>query len=206
MSNRLTFSLASLILIFALAAIPAMAHDTAPDVDGVQHGPADATPPGTIGTHTHDTAPTVESIDLVDVMARAADSIDTADPTSSTVRGNNVVQLVDDVDAANPIVADGNTAPGEFLVKITFSEDVYNGSPTAIPADNAPKATAPLAITSGVVAGLTVNAAEVGGGADLFGESGEIIITSIVHQVDTATIPIPDGTNPTAVTPDDRRS
>ena len=192
MSNRLTFSLASLILIFALAAMPVMAHDTAPKVDGVQHGPADADPPGTIGTHTHDTAPTVASIELVDVMARAAGSTNTADPTSSTVRGN-VVQLVTTVTDANPIRPAADAA-GEFLVKITFSEDVYDGSSTAIPADDLAATAADL-----VAAELTVTASEEGGGANLFGPS-EITIGSIVHQAvggGSVTIPNPDGTGGT---------
>ena len=194
MSNRLTFSLASLILIFALAAIPVMAHDTDDDTPGEQHGdPAGTTDP--VGTHTHDTAPTVASIELVDVMARAADSTDTADPTSSTVRGN-VVQLVTDVDVANPIIAAADAA-GQFLVKITFSEDVYGGSSTAIPADDLAAAAADL-----VAADLTVTASEEGGGANLFG-TNEITIDSIVHQVSGATIPIPDGTNPTTTVDDD---
>ena len=111
MSNRLTFSLASLTLILALAfvAMPAMAHDTDTEAVGEQHGgPTSGTdipsPAETIGAHTHDTAPTVESIELVDIMAREADSTDTADPTSSTVRGSGV-QLVTSVTADDPIRA-----------------------------------------------------------------------------------------------------
>ena len=190
MSNRLTFSLASLILIFALAAIPAMAHDTDDEATGEQHGPSGGTVD--VGTHTHDTAPTVASIELVDVMARVATSTDTADSTSSTVRGK-VVQLVTDVDAANPIIEAGDDA-GQFLVKITFSEDVYGGSSTAIPTDELAAAAADL-----LAAGLTVTASEEGGGANLFG-TGEITIDSIVHQVNTATIPIPDATADTGTT------
>ncbi len=182
MSNRLTFSLASLILMFALAlvAMPAMAHDTdsGDDAPGNQHGDPDGTTVD-VGTHTHDTAPTVASIELVDVMARPADSTDATDDKVSTVRGS-IVQLVNDIDsttAGDPVIADG-AAPGEFLVKITFSEDVVEGSPTAIPTDILAATAADL-----VAAELTVTAREVeGGGANLFG-TGEITIAGIVHQV-----------------------
>ena len=191
MSNRLTFSLASLILIFALAAMPAMAHDTDADADGEQHGPSGSTVD--VGTHTHATAPTVESIELVDVMARAADSTATEDDTSSTVRGN-VVQLVTSVNANDPILAAAD-AVGEFLVKITFSEDVYGGTSTAIPGDSDPAAAADL-----IADELTVTASEAGGGANLFGGTDEISITGILHQVvgnGSVTIPNPDGTGGT---------
>ena len=87
-------------------------------------------------------------------------------------------------------------------MKITFSEDVYNGSPTAIPADNALKTTAPLAVVSDVVQGLTVTASEEGGGADLFG-TGEIVIAGIAHQVSGGTIPIYDTATSAVTSVDD---
>ncbi|MDE0397306.1 MAG: lamin tail domain-containing protein [Candidatus Poribacteria bacterium] len=209
MSNRLTFSLASLILMFALGLIFApmsvMAHDTVPDVDadpatqGNQHGgPTSGTdipsPAKTVGTHTHDGAPTVESIDLVDVMAYPAGTDNSSDLTmlskSSTVRGS-IVQLVVDVDAAIPAIAAADAA-GQFLVKITFSEDVYGGSPTAIPTDSLAATATDLA-----AAGLTVTAVETGGGADLFGGGTDEISATIVRQLTGQTIPNPDGSGGT---------
>ncbi len=109
MSNRLTFSLASLIVLLAFAVMPAMAHDVDPDTAGQQHtsGGAD------IGAHAHLPAPMVESIELVDHMTAAG----------STVDGNNVMLVVDPT--ADPIVAADGTAAGLFTVKITFSDHLY---------------------------------------------------------------------------------
>ena len=92
--SRLTFSLASLILMFAFVVMPAMAHDLTPAAD-----------------HPHKDAPTVESIELVDVMVG----------DDSTVDGMKV-RLIDNL--ATPAIADGTSA-GNFLVKITFSEPLY---------------------------------------------------------------------------------
>ena len=115
-SLKMTFSLTSLILIFALAAIPAMAHDLDTGTPGLQHA-ATGGDTLTAAEHTaqHMDAPTVESVELVDVMVG----------TASTVSGNDVT-LVDDVSAATPALADG-AAAAEFLVKITFSHPLYGG-------------------------------------------------------------------------------
>ena len=133
MSNRLTFSLASLILILALAAIPAMAHDTdtAENAPGLQHGgTGDAATTLTQAEHDkqHRPAPMLESIKLVDIMARAADS-DAGDPASSTVSADGLtVLLLADPAADDPIliVTDGRIA-GTFQVEITFEDEaVYS--------------------------------------------------------------------------------
>ncbi len=114
MSNRLTFSLASLILIFALAAIPAMAHDLDGTTAGLQHA---ATGGATLTKAAHDAqhlpAPTVESIELVDHIM------------GSTVDGNNV-RLVVDPDATPIAFAADGTVAGVFTAKITFSDHLYD--------------------------------------------------------------------------------
>ncbi len=172
--RKMTFSLASLILIFALAAIPAMAHDTAPEVDGIQHGDPASTPT-TIGTHTHADAPTVESIELVGIMVG----------TASTVDGMQV-KLVDDADGATPALADGATAAGQFVVKITFSEDVYNGTSIAIPTVPATAAADDL-----VTAELTLTAAaEAASAVDLITTAvNPITVAALQHQVTGQTVP-----------------
>ena len=102
MSNRLTFSLASLIFLIAFVAMPVMAHDA----------DTTASPPIPEG-HAHLDAPTVESVELVDHMTAAG----------STVSGSNVMLVVDPT--ATPIVAADGTAAGVFTVKITFSDHLY---------------------------------------------------------------------------------
>ena len=119
MSNRLTFSLASLILMFAFGLIFApmsvMAHDVvdddedAPATVGLQHVAGT-----TLTQAEHDAqhldAPTVESIELVDIMVGS--------PAVSTVRGDTV-RLV--TETGSPALITTDTA-GVFVVKITFSD------------------------------------------------------------------------------------
>ena len=122
MSNRLTFSLASLILMFAFGLIFApmsvMAHDVvdddedAPATVGLQHVAGT-----TLTQAEHDAqhldAPTVESIELVDIMVGS--------PAVSTVRGDTV-RLV--TETGSPALITTDTA-GVFVVKITFSDALY---------------------------------------------------------------------------------
>ncbi|MCY3744528.1 MAG: lamin tail domain-containing protein [Candidatus Poribacteria bacterium] len=128
MSNRLTFSLASLILMFAFVAMPVMAHDNAGGDDATTPRPhshpltegldaatdaADVTA-GRAGTAvtTHDTHPTVMSI---------VATPDAADATLRTSDGRDVILL--DSTATDPtaltIAAGGGT--GVFNVRVTFS-------------------------------------------------------------------------------------
>ena len=171
---KMTFSLASLILMFAFVAMPAMAHDTDPGQDGNQHGPSDSIVQ--VGTHTHAAAPTVESIELVDIMVDGA----------STARDGSVV-LVADANAANLALADGVSAAGQFVVKITFREDVYGGTLETIPTAGAPGSPATAATATDLVeTELTVNAAEVGSNQELFG-ANSIIVVPPQHQIEGVT-------------------
>ena len=171
MSNRLTFSLASLILMFAFVVIPAMAHDVDPDADGQQHttGGAD------IGDHDHLPAPTV-TVELVDIMARAAGSEATTDPTSSTVSGNNVTLTVD-ADATDPIAVDlAGATDGEFQVKITFSEPVYS----------APAATTTTMNDDLAVGDLTITAAsQAATGANLIDNGVTVAVARMADDTET---------------------
>ena len=172
MSNRLTFSLASLILIFAFVAIPTIAHDVDTATDGQQH----ATGGTDIGPHTHNDRPTVSSVELVNVLVG----------TTNTVHGDAVV-LVDSVSAPTA-VADG-TAAGQFLVKITFNEDVYDGTPTTLPDGMTPGSLTAAAADDLEATELDVIAAEIDKTAlNLFG-TGSITISAVQHQVVGATIP-----------------
>ncbi|RKU23495.1 hypothetical protein C6503_02875 [Candidatus Poribacteria bacterium] len=136
-SLKMTFSLASLILIFAFVAVmPVMAHEPDNDAtfDGDHDGKDNATPTDPAPTevnHTHRAAPTVTSIELVDVKITTG--------AKSTVDGTSVT-LVDDVydsattngtPAAVTAITDFTAAAataGQFRIKITFSEDVYTPS------------------------------------------------------------------------------
>ena len=125
MSNRLTFSLASLIFILALGLVFAptsvMAHDLDGTTPGDQHAATGgATLDAAAHSDQHLSAPTVESIELVDIMV----------DSESTASGSDVV-LVADPTAATPALADGDTAVGQFVVKITFSAPLYGIDGTA---------------------------------------------------------------------------
>ena len=117
-SLKMTFSLASLILLFAFVAMPVMAHDLVDDVadtpatHGLQHV-AGTTLTDAEHSAEHQPAPTVESVELVDTMVEG----------ESTVSGMNV-QLIDDFTATPLAIAAGDSA-GSFRVKITFSHDLY---------------------------------------------------------------------------------
>ena len=151
MSNRLTFSLASLIFLITLGLVfvPAsvMAHEARSEVFDLHHdGKGSAA--DTAGTdtttnltgsalttetgHRHGAAPTVTRIELVDVKIGADKAARDKADAKSTVDGASVM-LVDDAagaadDAAITAITDfGDTAAtaGEFRIKITFSHDVY---------------------------------------------------------------------------------
>ena len=129
--SKLTFSLASLVVLFAFLVTPTMAHDVVDDVEGtpatigIQHV-AGTTLTAAEHAAQHVDAPTIESIELVDIMARPVGSTDTADDTSSTVSGSNAL-LVEDVTVDPPILVNlgAATGTGQFQIKITFSEPVY---------------------------------------------------------------------------------
>ncbi|MYB00654.1 lamin tail domain-containing protein [Candidatus Poribacteria bacterium] len=78
MSNRLTFSLASLVLLFAFVVIPAMAHDQDPDTAGDQHGTTGSF--DNVDGHTHprvtvmidDGDPNTDGMQIIDTKADAA--------------------------------------------------------------------------------------------------------------------------------------
>ena len=181
MSNRLTFSLASLIVLIAFGLIFApmsvMAHDLVDDVEttpathGLQHV-AGTTLTQAEHDAQHKTAPAVESIELVDIEAREADSAADTDDTSSTVSGSTVL-LVADVDATAPIKTDlTSTTAGQFRVKIMFDADVYN----AIAAD-----TAAAAADLGDATDLTITARLSSGGANVFGTGAVVSIVTADH-------------------------
>ena len=67
--------------------------------------------------HKHRARPTVESIELVDFEVAK----------KSTTKGSIVI-LVDDVTATTPALADGDSASGEFQLKVVFDKPVYNNS------------------------------------------------------------------------------
>ena len=147
MSNRLTFSLASLVLIFGLVfvATPAMAHLAnadgtitntgtiyrAADHDGLDtDGTTPLTGPALVAEtdHIHRDAPTVTGIELVDVKIGADDTAREMASAESTVQGTSVVLVNNAVPADTDAVTETDltgSADGEFRVKITFSEGVY---------------------------------------------------------------------------------
>ena len=107
-SLKMTFSLASLILIFAFVAVmPVLAHDTNSGTDGIQHGNSTLTD-AAHNAIPHRPAPTVTSITLAEALA-------------GTVDGTTVV-LVNNTDINTPPALVTTDANGQFLVKIAFSE------------------------------------------------------------------------------------
>ena len=147
-SLKMTFSLTSLIVLIAFGLVfvapSAMAHLQGTDSDtydetyhdgdattgaGTTAAPLTATTTPTLASetdHTHRAAPTVTSIELVDVKIGAATTRLTAG--ESSVSGTSVI-LVDDADAADDAAVAKTvlteTTPGQFRIKITFSEAVY---------------------------------------------------------------------------------
>ena len=118
LSNKLTFSLASLVAMFAIGClfmvIPAEAGD--PNDDDATHT-----------DHTHRAKPTVKSIELVSVMTKGTGNRTTG---NDTVSGDTVL-LVDDVDDATNITLiavteAATTTNGQFQLEVTFSEAVYS--------------------------------------------------------------------------------
>ena len=97
--SKMTFSLASLLVMLAFIAAPAMAHDAVTT------------------THPHKTAPTVESIELYDAQITTG--------KVSTVKGTSV-QLVNDIDHGTAITLRESDAAGQFGVIVTFSEAVFS--------------------------------------------------------------------------------
>ena len=136
MSNRLTFSLASLIFLIALGFVfgptSAMAHLTSGtgaydpgDHDGLDNADDETPLTGTDlqaeTNHSHRDAPTVTKIELVDVM------VGTGTNAMSSVKDTSV-RLVDDAGLTDGTAAFTDltaTTAGEFRIKITFSEPVY---------------------------------------------------------------------------------
>ena len=121
-SLKMTFSLASLILIFAFVAIPVMAHDNASsdtttprehrhpltEALGAQTDAAGPTP-GT-AVPAHDTHPTVMSI-----VAKP----DASGATLQTSDGREVILL--DAAGTAALAIDGTGGVGQFIVRVTFS-------------------------------------------------------------------------------------
>ena len=167
--RKMTFSLTSLIFLIALGLVFAptavMAHSPggADAVFDQNHdGDTNATPgtPDTTETdHTHRSAPTVTSIELVDV--KPGTDAATKAASASTVDGRSVV-LVDDADAAADAAVTAITdftasgTAGQFRIKITFSEDVYDAEAQAA---NFGAALADAALTGDVIGGITAVAA-----------------------------------------------
>ena len=98
-SLKMTFSLASLLVMLAFIAAPAMAHDAVTT------------------THPHKTAPTVESIELYDAQLTTG--------KVSTVKDTSV-QLVNDIDHSTAITLRQSNTAGQFGVIVTFSEAVFS--------------------------------------------------------------------------------
>ena len=152
MSNRLTFSLASLIFLIALGLVfvptAVMAHDLDTGTEGLQHAATGGTTL-TDAEHRalHLPAPAVESIELVDIEVNG----------ESTIRDGSV-ELVADLTAATPALADGDTTAGNFLVKITFSEPLYTPDGTGGPSATLhPLAAADLTITAAAQSASSAN-------------------------------------------------
>ena len=156
--SKLTFSLASLVLLMAFVAMPAMAH-LAPitnayvpdDHDGVPNEVGDDTTSET--NHQHTDAPTVGLLELVDLKVGTDEE--------SSVSGTNVV-LVDNAgtpteftDVVGTATARPATA-GQFQVKITFSDPVY-ADRTNSTGSTGDLATLDLAVTAASQAAPGVN-------------------------------------------------
>ena len=171
--SKLTFSLASLVVLFAFLVTPTMAHDTDAGTEGIQHGTVTLTAADHTAT-PHKPSPMVSSVALADIEAREVGAT-TGSAKSSTVSGSNVL-LVDLTDAADPIkIALDGTAGGTFRVEITFSEAVYDTLAGGTPAD------ADLAIGD-----LTVTAASrSASGTDIFGAAtdGTDITAAVARKV-----------------------
>ena len=126
MSNRLTFSLASLILILGLVVMPAMAHEsTDPGSNNysfaANHDGQNNATPAQVDlnetNHRHNSPPTVTSITLVNTKTTGASAAD-------NVSGSKV-RLLDDVDGTTRVFADG-AAAGQFQIKIEFDAAVFD--------------------------------------------------------------------------------
>ena len=169
-SLKMTFSLASLILLMAFVAMPVMAHMTdAYDVnhDGKLNSDTDVADLTELD-HTHLAAPTVTSIALVNVKTKATDAATTG--TVPTVKGSSVL-LTDGMEVASLTDLTEST-PGEFQVKITFSGPVY-GEATSD------------ALGELVGTDLTVTAAsQAAANANLFG--GGVTVGDVTRMVDDA--------------------
>ena len=156
MSNRLTFSLASLVFLIAFglvfAPVSVMAHDTNGDTDGIQHGNDTLT--ATAHAAAHKTAPAAPTVELFQSAKVANKDI---------VQGSHV-QLVNNADAAAPTLRVSDES-GEFAVKVTFDEEVFTD----------------LNGNTGVIAtgGFTVTAAASDDtGTNLFGNGISIVAAS----------------------------
>ena len=166
-SRMMTFSLASLIIMFALVAIPVVAHDLDTATDGLQHvASGGETLDAAAHSAQHMTAPTVTSIELVNLMVG----------TMPTARDGSVV-LVEDADA-DPIAIRALTADsgdGEFQIKVTFSGPVYNAIAAGTAAAAGDLAAADLAVTA---------ASQATPGTNLF--AAGVSITDVARMADDA--------------------
>ena len=150
--SKLTFSLASLVVLVAFGLVfvttPVMAHETADydeNHDGRLNSDTDVADPTELN-HTHLAAPTVTSIELVDIMAGA-----------STVKDSSV-QLVADVTASPAVLTDlTGSVDGRFQVKVTFSGPVYNAAAAGTGALNADLAVTDLTLTAASQASPSLN-------------------------------------------------
>ena len=135
MSNRLTFSLASLILIFALVVMPAMAHKpNNVHTDGTTHA---ENHDGWLNTnisqrdaaedHTHSPAPDPDDPALHDPKTdpdiTTVKISDDPDDASRKIRETKLT-----TDSSGDTLTTSTQTEGVFLVRIVFTEDVYEES------------------------------------------------------------------------------
>ena len=151
-SLKMTFSLTSLILIIAFAAMPAMAHDLDNTTDGLQHAATGGTTlDDAAHSAQHMAAPTVESIELVGTEG-------------TTISGRSAILVADPT--ADPLVPTvlTETTAGLIRLKITFSGNVYDSIDSDTAAPGATDLTAAdLVVTAAAQSATTVNLIRSGG-------------------------------------------
>ena len=169
MSNRLTFSLASLILIIAFGLVfgttSVMAHNGNLASYVGDHD-------GKLNSDSTQDDPTEEDHSHLDPLTPALMLFDVKVTKKSTVKDSSV-QLVDDVDGATPALTDLTAATaGQFAVKVTFTKPIYNTLDATTAAAN------DLISTE-----LTVTAAaQSASGVNLFG--GGVSVSSVARVTD----------------------
>ena len=118
LSNKSTFSLICLLVLMTFVAIPLLAHQPSSGTFATNHdgkdnnNPQNEDPAET--NHTHTGPVRVTAIELVDIKIG----------TASTVQGTRV-KLVADADATT-VAAAARDAAGQFQLKLTFNQDVYD--------------------------------------------------------------------------------